>query len=122
MRRGDVEVSGWLPKGNWQMIPSNASYFYGRKWAGGFGTTNKKQGGHPLFCSRPCGTRDVGEECATLIEDHRGSSVLREEPVKAAGERDNRKKGSSHFNTEFQMHNEELKKKVLCIEICYDSV
>lgn len=96
------------------MLSFKPSYFYGRKWAGGFGTTNKKQGGHPLFCSRPCGTRDVGEECATLIEDHRGSSVLREEPVKAAGERDNRKKGSSHFNTEFQMHNEELKKKKCC--------
>lgn len=43
-----------------------------------FGTRNKKQGEH-LSCSRPCGTRNVGEKPATLREDHEESNILREQ-------------------------------------------
>lgn len=54
------------------------------------------------------GIRDVGEKPAILREDRRGSSVLREEPVKQEGKREIRKKEMYHLYTEFQRHREEL--------------
>ena len=81
--------------------------FYGRKWDSGLGPAlRSKEDPYPVP-----GIRDVGEKPATMREDHRGSSVLREEPVKQEGKRDIRKKGIPHLYTEFQRHREELWKK-----------
>lgn len=60
-------------------------HFDGGRWDNGLRPAIKKQREH-LSCSRSCGSRDERRE-SNLMEDCRGNSVLRGEPVRTKGER-----------------------------------